>query len=134
MPTSRRRYPTAGETPCGFKVKFDNVTDGCLEIKESKTSAGVRDVPIHRDIEQFVISLKATSSDGYLLSGLTANKYGDRSNALGKRFGRLKTKLRFGQNHVFHCLRNTVARKFEDAGIAETVAARVLGHEFATMT
>ncbi len=27
-----------------------------------------------------------------------------------------------------------MARKFEDAGIAETVAARILGHEFATMT
>ena len=120
------------EELCSLKV--DNVTDDCLEIKESKTSAGVRDVPIHRDIKQFVVSLKETSSDGYLLSGLTTNKYGDRSNALGKRFGRLKTKLGFGQNHVFHCLRNTVARKFENAGVAETVAARILGHEFATMT
>ena len=32
-------------------LKFDNVTDDCLEIKESKTSAGVRYVPIHRDIK-----------------------------------------------------------------------------------
>lgn len=85
-------------------------------------------------IDKFVVSLKETSTDGYLLSGLTTNKYGDRSNALGKRFGRLKTKLGFGQNHAFHCLRNTLARKFEDAGVAETVAARILGHEFATMT
>ena len=105
-----------------------------MNQKLSGKPGAVQDVPIHRDIKQFVVSLKETSTDGYLLSGLTNNKYGDRSNALGKRFGRLKTKLEFGQNHVFHCFRNTVARKFEDAGVAETVAARILGHEFATMT
>ena len=28
------------------------------------------------------------SEDGYVLSGITANKYGDRSNGIGKRFGK----------------------------------------------
>jgi len=34
-----------------------------------------------------------STKDGYVLSGLTTNKYGDRSNAIGKRFGRLKRDL-----------------------------------------
>ena len=78
--------------------------------------------------------LKKSSTDGYLLSGLTLNKYGDRSNAIGKQFGRLKKELGYGPDYVFHSLRKGVATQLEANEVPENVAARLLGHEFRTMT
>ena len=69
------------------------------------------------------------STDGYLLSGLTPNKYGDRSNAIGKRFGRLKKDMGYGPEHVFHSIRKTVSTLLENAGVSENVAADILRHE-----
>ena len=51
--------------------------------------------PLHPMLRPMVASLKSRSKDGYLLSGLTFNKYGDRSNAVGKRFGTMKDRLGF---------------------------------------
>ena len=73
--------------------------------------------------------LKEESKDGYLLSGLTFNKYGDRSNAIGKRFGNLKDSLGHGKQHVFHSLRKTVVTLLEDAGVTENLTADIVGHE-----
>ncbi len=74
------------------------------------------------------------SEDGYVLSGLTDNKYGARSNAIGKRFGKLKSAMGFGSQHVFHSLRKTVVTILENAGVAENVVADIVGHEKTTMT
>ena len=65
---------------------------------------------------------------------MSANKYGDRSNAIGKRFGRLKSRLGFGGDLVFHSIRKTVATELENAGVAEAIAADILGHDKNTMT
>jgi integrase len=74
------------------------------------------------------------SKDGYVLSGLSPNKYKDRGSAIGKRFGRLKTSMGFGAAHVFHSIRKTVATMLENAGVAENVAADIIGHDKPTMT
>lgn len=115
-------------------LRLEDVSSVSISIKDPKTPAGIREIPIHKDIRKLVGGLKKTSTDGYLISGLTFNKYGNRSNAVGKRFGRLKKKLDFGPSHVFHSFRNTLARKLEEAGIPENIAARIVGHEFSTMT
>lgn len=111
------------------KVKADY-----FSVVDAKTAAGWRDVPIHRELAQTMARLIGDSKDGYVLSGLTANKYGDRSNAIGKRFGRLKTSLGFGPQFVFHSIRKTVVTILENAGVAENVVADIIGHEKATMT
>ena len=36
-------------------------------IKAAKTEAGIREIPIHKDIKQLIERLKQTSADGYLL-------------------------------------------------------------------
>lgn len=115
------------EELCALKV--DRVSEESFKIDDAKTAAGIREVPIHPTIKALVSRLKRESEDGYLLSGLTFNKYGDRSNAIGKRFGRLKTALGFGKNHVFHSLRKTVVTLLEDAGVSENLAADIVGHE-----
>jgi integrase len=106
----------------------------CLNITDAKTEAGNRQVPIHPSISELIKRLSRETKDGYLISGLTFNKYNDRSNAIGKRFGNLKKKFGFGGSHVFHCFRNTVATLLENAGIPEGVAADIVGHEKQTMT
>ena len=117
-------------------IKTDEVGEGYLEISNSKTVAGVRQVPIHPEIIDAVAAMKMASEDGYLLSGLDgkANQYGKRSAAIGKRFGRAKTKLGFGRDKVFHSIRKTVATQLEGAGVPENITADILGHEKQTIT
>ncbi|MBT3141369.1 tyrosine-type recombinase/integrase [Ruegeria litorea] len=103
-------------------------------IVDAKSSAGNRDVPIHSRLLPVVERLRHESTDGYLLSGLTQNKYGDRSNAIGKRFGRLRDNLGFDGRYVFHSIRKSVATEFENQGVPENVAADILGHEKKTLT
>ncbi len=120
------------EELCALKV--EQVKDDHFSVSEAKTKAGRRDVPIHRELAQTMARLIENSKDGYVLSGLTENKYGDRSNAIGKRFGRLKMELGFGPQLVFHSIRKTVVTIFENAGVAENVVADIVGHEKTTMT
>ena len=122
------------EELCGLKI--DNVDTDRMEILDAKSEAGWRTIPIHQHITQLVAELVGTSSsdDGFLLNGLTLNKYGDRSNAIGKRFGRLKTKLEYGEHHVFHSFRKSFATQLENAKIPLNVSARLMGHEISGET
>lgn len=116
-------------------LKAEDISEGHLEIREAKTDAGERMVPLHPYIEPLVKQMISESSDGYLLSGQPRNKYGDRSNAIGKRFGRVKKSLGFADRvETFHSIRGTVAQKLKNAKIEEFIAADILGHEYRTMT
>lgn len=121
------------EEICALQLK--DVTDSSFNIIESKTNAGIREVPIHSQLTAIVKRLKDNSKDGYLLTGLTFNKYGDRSNNLGKKFGKLKTQLGFSSRlEVFHSIRKTLVTQLENAGVSEGVTADIVGHEKKTMT
>jgi site-specific recombinase XerC len=114
-------------------LRAEKVHPDHIEIEDAKTAAGWRQVPIHTALRATLARLRQASTDGFLLR-LTADKYGDRSNAIGKRFGNLKTRHGFGPQLVFHSIRKTVATAFENAGVAEGVAADILGHKKTTMT
>jgi integrase len=120
------------EELCALRV--DKVAADHFTVEDAKTEAGWRKVPIHSKLAATLARLVTESTDGYVLTGLSANKYGDRSNAVGKRFGRLKTGLGFGAAHVFHSIRRTVATLLEEAGTPENVAADIIGHDKPTMT
>jgi integrase len=115
-------------------LKLEGVTEDRFTIEDAKTEAGWRIIPIHSHIRQLVARLKGEGRDGYFLSGLTFNKYGDRSNAIGKRFGRLKTKCGYGSDYVFHSFRKGVATQLETTHVPENVTARLLGHDLNTMS
>ncbi|WP_020181846.1 tyrosine-type recombinase/integrase [Methylotenera sp. 1P/1] len=115
-------------------LKLVNINIDSFKIVNSKTKAGVREIPIHSDLKETFKRLREESTDGYLLSGLTFNKYGDRSNNVGKRFGKLKTSLGYTGTHVFHSIRKTFVTLLENAGITEGVTADIVGHEKKTMT
>jgi integrase len=119
-------------------LKADDVTGDHLDIQDAKTAAGVRKVPIHSQLQPVVRRLlkgaKGRTGDPFLIAGQHANMFGDRSGALGKRFGRLKTGAGYGERHVFHSIRKTVATLLENAGVPEGVAADIIGHDKPTMT
>jgi integrase len=91
-------------------------------------------VPIHSKLRATVEHLVSDRKADFVLASLTADKYGDRSPAIGKRFGRLKTALGFGPKHVFHSIRHTVATLLENAGVPEGVSADIIEHDKDTMT
>ena len=117
-------------------LTLEGVTEDRFLLEDTKTDAGDRGIPIHTDIQQMVERLKQTSTDGYLIPELSdANATKDRSKGIGKRFGYLKRSLGFKDKiYTFHSFRSTLASRFQDAGVSELYAARVLGHAAGGMT
>jgi integrase len=67
-----------------------------------KTAAGERFVPVHPAISRLLDKLITDAGDdGYLIYSAAKNKYGERSQSLGKRLGRLKADLGFDDRYVF---------------------------------
>jgi integrase len=112
-----------------LKCENVNLNKFVFKIIASKTAAGIRTIPIHSKIKSLVNKLLLISSDGYVISGLSISKYGHRSSALSKRFGRLKSAEGYGSQHVFHSIRKTFVTLLENAGISENVTADIVGHE-----
>ena len=106
-----------------------------LYFEKDKTTAGIRRVPIISCIEGLIDRRCANKRpNDYLFHENLTNRYGERSAAMSKRFGRFKKKHGFGKDKNFHSLRRTVATLLERANVRETVAADILGHRRPTMT
>jgi integrase len=102
---------------------------------DDKTAAGDRFVPVHPKISGLIDYLiRNADEDGYLIYSAAKNKYGERSQPIGKRFGRLKTDLGFDGRFVFHSLRKTVTHLLESAECPPGVAKDIIGHAKTDMT
>jgi integrase len=114
-------FDSSGE-PIGFK------------ITESKTDAGVREMPLHPALVPLFkeLSAQASENDGYLFPG-GQNKYGNRLDGLSKQFGRLKSKD-FGKDHTFHSIRHSVTTLLHQEGVSIEVLPYILGHETGAFT
>ena len=53
---------------------------------------------------------------------------------VAKGFGRQKTKIGYGKQHVFYSIRKTAANDFEQAGVPERITADITWHEKQTKT
>lgn len=105
-----------------------------FDIVDSKTVAGIREVPIHPALKDLVQRLVNESQDGFLVSSASKNKYGNRSDLHSKAFGRLKKSLGFGERHVFHSIRKTAITQLVRADVPGPLIAELVGHETGTMT
>ena len=116
-------------------LPLSNVTNDRFIIEGAKTEAGWREIPIHSEIKQFVARLVEESTDGFLISGLDAssNKYGERGSAIGRRFLRLRDKF-YNQQYVLHSFRKTLLTQMKQAGVHETHAAQIVGHDIDTIS
>jgi len=116
---------------CSLQLK--DVTTDVIRIRKSKTAAGDREIPLHSQLLPLISKLQNQSTDNHLVTGLSSNKYGDRSNAIGKRFGRLKTEGGFDRTLVFHSFRKTLITLLEQAGVPENFSCDIVGHEKGTI-
>ena len=122
------------EELCSLKVTDVKLATKSFLIQDAKTEAGIREVPIHYELMPALRALIGDRTEGYVLAGLLPNKYGDRSNAVGKRFGRLKKAAGFSERFVFHSIRKSVGTQLENALVPEGITADILGHEKPNIT
>ena len=108
----------------------------CINIRNAKTEAGVRTIPVHPTIMALVKKRvqNSTAQDSFLFPEISTNRQGLRTDALGKRFGRLKDSLGFGSELVFHSIRKSFTTFMEQAGVPEGITADIIGHEKHTIT
>lgn len=124
------------EELCQLRAEHVIKPDGIesFDIVDSKTAAGIRVVPVHPALTVIVERLKNDSTDGYLIPSDSKNKYGIRSDALSKAFGRLKEAQGYGPQHVFHSIRKTVITQLHRADVQGLLIAELVGHETGTVT
>ncbi|MDY7070516.1 hypothetical protein PshuTeo2_05380 [Pseudomonas hunanensis] len=106
----------------------------CFYFYDGKTAASERHTPIHPAIQETVERLIRNSKDGFLIESPAGNKYGNRSDALSKQFGRLKTGLEYNSQFVFHSFRKTVITQLQRADVPGILIASIVGHETGTVT
>ena len=115
------------EEACSLTIK--HIHRDYIFVAESKNTAGIRKIPIHSVLAEPLEMMVRESTDGFVISGLNSkNKYGIRSDPIGKRFGRLKSKRGFGPNHVFHSIRETFIAMLEQKNVMESTTADIVGH------
>lgn len=113
-------------------IKVDGVLS--FDIIDSKTAAGIRVVPVHPALLDLVTRLESEAVEGYLVPSKSRNKYNIRSDALSKAFGRLKTSLNFGPQHVFHSIRGSAITHLHRADVPDRLIQELVGHETGTVT
>jgi integrase len=116
----------------------DNVitVDGirCFDFPRSKSKASKRVVPIHPSLLSTVDRLSKDTTDTFLIPAESADKYGKRSHAISKAFGRLRTAAGFSKLHVFHSFRHTVVTELIRADVPDALAKELVGHETGSVT
>ena len=123
------------EEICQLEIKDIVDDEGVLsfDIDKSKTKAGVRYTPIHPVIKPIIERMMKDSKDGFLIKSPAGNKYGIRSDAYSKQFGRLKTALGYDKFHVFHSFRGTVITQLHRADVPPITIQAIVGHETDTV-
>jgi hypothetical protein len=100
-----------------------------LIVREGKTAAAVRRIPIHPMLQPLIDRLMRTSTDGYLIPGLlTGGADGRRGHYLGKRFTNVRRTLGLDSPQtVFHSFRKALAQRCEDQEVPESTTELIGG-------
>lgn len=122
-----------------FQIKKTEIfeQDGIkyIDIQRAKNRASKRKVPIHSAIKELVDNLtNENPSDEYLLHSPAGNKYGKRSDAMSKRFGRYRTAQGFSSEYVFHSFRKTLITELQRNGVEPLTITSVVGHKTNSIT
>lgn len=125
-----------------YRLTAEDCRDGWFTIKDAKTRAGNRRVPIHGELGEIIRS-RSEQDAGYLFTGRNGNgRVGERSMAASKRFGKYRKRIGIddradGQrqsNIDFHSFRRWFVTKARAAGIDRATVAAVVGHEVGNIT
>lgn len=108
----------------------------CIRVKDdAKTKAGSgRLIPIAKTLADRVPLRELPAPPPPVLHKRTKKLVPYAGVDLGKKFGRIKTKLGYGSLHVFHSIRKTATTHFEQAQVPEGITADIVGHKKQTLT
>lgn len=106
----------------------------CFDFPKSKSKASKRVVPIHPNLLSTIDRLREDTTDTFLIPTDSADKYGKRSHAISKAFGRLRKAAGFSRLHVFHSFRHTVVTELIRADVPDALAKELVGHETGSVT
>lgn len=109
-------------------LRCEDVTADTITVRQAKTTASNREVPIHDALKPLMQRLKAQSFD-FILPNLKADKHGKRSQGIRRHFRPLLDRLGFDGRHVFHSTRYTVTTLLEQADVPEGISVDILGHK-----
>ena len=103
-------------------------------IREAKTTAGRRQVPLHPKLRPAMARLtKGKAPTDYVLTGINGEH---RADTMSKAFRRLRESQGFTakQEKTLHSIRNTVITMLEHAGVSEGTVQDIIGHQRSTIT
>jgi integrase len=127
-----------------YRLTVADTADGWFNIRDSKTRAGIRRVPIHTTLGSLVPRRQSGKpATAYLFheAGRLRDGY-ERSMPASKRFGHYRKRVgvdereqgRRQSNIDFHSLRRWFITKARNAGIDRATVAAVVGHEAGKIT
>jgi integrase len=127
-----------------YRLTVADCAGGWFRLRQSKTPAGRRRVPIHPDLAAIIAArISGKAPDGFLFHEAGPAREGrERGSALSKRFGRYRQTVGVheraeGVRHArvdFHSWRRWFVTTARNAGIDRAVVAAVVGHETGTLT
>jgi integrase len=122
---------------CALRTSdIDKRKDGWwMTIREGKTKAAVRTVPIH-SAAAHVFERRRKSEDGYVFAGLQAGGPDEKRGwNVSKAFTHYRRKIGLNaQDQVFHSFRNTCIEALEAAAVPESTVKLIVGHARQSMT
>lgn len=118
------------------QLKSSDVENKVLLIREGKTGAASRRVPIHPCIQPLVKKLASSTPDGYLIPFLLhSGRDKLRGAQIGKRFQTLRKNVGIADARlVFHSFRNTIATQMGERGVPLPMIQWIIGHEHSGVT
>lgn len=116
---------------CNLTVTDYDSAAQVLHVREGKSQAAVRAVPIHLAIRSTVATLARETPDGYLLPGLVpGGPDRKRGHGIGKTWGRRIRSLGITDRRlVFHALRATFITAALNGGASKEIVQQIAGHE-----
>ena len=107
-----------------------------VSIRQGKTEAAVREVPIHSSAAHVIERRHKSSKDDFLFEGLLpGGPDKKRSWNVSKAFGHYTRKVVPSEERkTFHRLRNTFTEAMEQAGVPESTAQLIIGHKRQSLT
>jgi integrase len=116
---------------CSLTGTDYDASAGVVSVREGKSAAAVRSIPVHPVIVPLVAALARKAGSGPLLGKLS---HGGSDNKPGhhisKRFGRDRKALKLDDPRIpFHALRKTFVSAALNAGSALSVVKTLVGHE-----
>jgi integrase len=125
-----------------YRLTVADCADGWFNVRQSKTEAGVRRVPIHSDLAAIVARRRDGKAPDALLFHEAVRALPTHTMAVSQRFIRYRKRVGVhdgdegarGSRVDFHSFRRWFITRARNAGIDRAVVAAVVGHETGNVT